>query len=147
MIEILRSCGLNEACVTDTTRTVNEQVGAIVAYYKQNGAVAAKKLYGHGPGGNAIGIYEAKIGRNSEDEIVRMMATAIDERLKAERSSGGQRHLMHTSDTHYVFDIAPSSIFRKTAFVHAVCIHPEVTRFLHPESNPPDKAYHIEILK
>jgi len=48
----------------------------------------------------------------------------------------------HCSDTHYVFDVAPSSIADKRAFVAAARSHEAVTRFLGP---PLDPAYHIEI--
>jgi hypothetical protein len=50
----------------------------------------------------------------------------------------------HISESHYVFDVAPSSITNKPAFLKAAKAHKAVTNVLEP---PADRAYHIEIRK
>jgi hypothetical protein len=50
----------------------------------------------------------------------------------------------HASNTHFVFDVAPSSISNKVAFIAAVNANPSVSKFLQP---PDDPAFHIEIPK
>ncbi|MFM2057873.1 MAG: hypothetical protein RLY71_2258 [Pseudomonadota bacterium] len=145
--EILAAAGLTSARITDVTRTFDEQAQTIVNYYKQHGEVAAKRLYGNGPGGVAVAIFEKESKTSPMFQVLKKMADSMREAIRKERLSGGQRHLMHTSDTHYVFDIAPSSIASSPSFIREASKHPKVSRFLHPASVPPDKAYHLEIPK
>jgi hypothetical protein len=145
--EILAKAGLSVADISDVSRTFEEQALTIIHYYSQHGAAAAKQLYGNGPGGTAIRIYEANENKLSENQTIKEMASAMKKAIDNERMYGTQKHLMHTSDSHFVFDVKPSSISNKEAFVSAVRSHPKVSRFLYPGSNPPDKAYHIEIPK
>jgi hypothetical protein len=53
---------------------------------------------------------------------------------------------MHMSDTHYTFDVAPSSIpvEKHAAFVAAVLGNKAVSRLIQP---PKDPAFHVEIPK
>lgn len=122
----------------------NSKPKTIVDYYKLHGEAAAKRLYGSGPGGVAIGIYEKENKTAPIFDVLRKMTESMREAIRKERLSGGQKHLMHTSDTHCVFDIAPSSISNQQAFIREASQHPKVSRFLHPTSNPPDKAFHLE---
>lgn len=143
--EILQSAGLHSARVTDTTRSFEQQAQTIVDYYKLHGSPAAKHLYASGPGGVAIDIYEKEIKSKPLTEVWRLMAASMRDAIQKERLAGGQRHLMHTSETHCVFDLAPSSIIDRQAFVREAAKHPKISRFLHPASSPPDKAFHLEI--
>lgn len=129
--QILQSAGLLTACISDVGRTFDEQAQVIVSYYKQHGAIAAKSLYGNGPGGKAIAIYESESTTKPLPEVLRHMSDAMREAIRQERLHGGQHHLMHTSETHCVFDVAPSSITNHAAFVQAASTHPKVSRFLH----------------
>lgn len=143
--EVLQAAGLVTAEVSGTSRTVAQQAQAIVDYYNKHGQKEAKKTYGTGPGGAAIEIYEKELNVKPISEVLRLMAAVIRDELTKERLSGGQKHLMHISDTHCAFDVAPSSITDREAFVREACKHPKVSRFLHPGSNPPDHAFHFEI--
>ncbi|KAA6460329.1 hypothetical protein DYQ86_14935 [Acidobacteria bacterium AB60] len=145
--EILRSAGLTTARVSDVGRTFDEQAKVLVDYYKLHGAAAAKALYGHGPGGKAIAIFEEEMKSKPMPEVLRHMSDAMRDAITKEIGHGGQKHLMHTSSTHFVFDVAPSSILNHAAFVKAASQHPKVTRFLHPHSLPPDKVFHLEVKK
>jgi hypothetical protein len=53
---------------------------------------------------------------------------------------------MHMSDTHYTFDVAPSSIPKEkhAAFVAAVLANKAVSKLIQP---PKDPAFHLEIPK
>ena len=145
LCEILHQAGLASAKVTSTTRSFEEQARVMVDYYLRHGAESTRTLYGSGPGGKAIAHYEAARGRLPPDALIEQMAALMREAIAKERAAGAQRHLMHTSETHCVFDVAPSSISAPEAFVRAACEHPEVSRFLHPGSDPPDPVFHIEV--
>jgi len=142
--EILEAAGLTSARVSDVTRTIEGQAQAIIQYYKANTPEAAKTLYGNGSGGAAIKIYE----KNTEKPDIKGMVESIKEAIASDiRRNGRQTSLRHTSDDYFTFDVAPSSIKDKSAFIKAVQENKEVVRFLHPGSTPKDAAYHIEVQK
>ena len=144
---ILQTAGLSSARVSDLGRTFDQQAKVIVDYYKLHGSHAARMLYGKGPGGRALDVYEAEVNEKPLQDVLHDMAEVMREQIRIERLHGGQHHLMHTSETHCVFDVAPSSISDRAAFVKAASRHPQVSRFLHPGSAPPDKVFHLEIRK
>jgi len=142
--EVLRSAGLKSASVSSVTRTIEQQSHEIINYYKRHGAEKPKKLYGRGSGGPCIEIYE----KNTEHPDIAAMVASIKGRIAIDiKRHGGQTSLRHTSNTYYTFDVRPSSIDNRTAFINAVKQHKEIVRFLYPGSHPPDEAYHIEIPK
>ena len=142
--EILNLAGLTSASVSSITRTIEEQAQEIINYYNRNGAEKTKVLYGRGSGGPAISIYE----KDMDSPDIPAMVDSIKERIASDiKRNGRQTSLRHTSNTYWTFDVRPSSITDKPAFIKAVHSHREVVRFLHPQSTPPDVAYHIEIQK
>src|SRR5205823_957229 len=123
--EILETAGLRSARVTNTTRSFEEQAQVMIEYYKRNGAAETRKTYGTGPGGPAIEIYEKEISSKPFAEVTNHMAKVMRDAIERERSTGGQRHLMHTSDTHCAFDVDPASVADRKAFVREAAKHPK----------------------
>jgi hypothetical protein len=81
-------------------------------------------------------VYEENTTKE-RDKVIAMMQSKIEE-------IGPSHVAKHCSNSHYVFDVAPSSIVNPSQFVAAVKGHNAVNKFLRP---PEDPAYHIEILK
>ena len=146
LAEILREAGVAAVEVTSVARTPAKQAEVMYGYIVRNGAAAAHKLYGPA-GDRVIDVYEQHAGK-PKDEVVALMLERLEVEFERLEAQGDKRtELMHVSDSHYVFDVAPSSIpaSRHAAFEKAVENHPKVSRFLKP---PLDKnAYHIEVPK
>jgi hypothetical protein len=86
------------------------------------------------PGQKVVKVYQANPSK-SRVEVIALMEAKI-------RELGPTTVSKHCSTTHYVFDIAPSSIADHKKFVAAVSKNTSVSKFLQP---PIDPAYHIEI--
>jgi hypothetical protein len=148
LLEIMRAAHVTHATVTNAPRTFREQAEIMVKYYEKNGAKAARDTYSGGPGKAALDIYEREKPKLALASVIDLMTDAISAGIEAERADGGQKHLMHTSTTHYAFDVDPKTVFpaaRRPQFVSSAAKHPEVSRFLHPASTPSDKVFHLEI--
>ena len=80
--EILQAAGLSTARVSDLGRTFEQQAKVIVEYYKIHGSQAAKALYGRGPGGQALEVYEAEVKGKPIFEVLRHMADVMREGIR-----------------------------------------------------------------
>ena len=147
LLEILTRAGLATAEVTSTTRTAAQQAKVMFRFVNKNGFQAALDLYGpHGD--SIIFVCEASYKKHEKctEPVLEKMIQETRIQLKLLEQQGDERtELMHTSDSHYTIDIAPSSITDRPAFEAAVSAHPGVSRFLKP---PRDRnSYHLEIPK
>jgi hypothetical protein len=106
---------------------------------KEHGVAHADHLY-KAPGREVTRVFKDN-EKKSKSEIVKLMTDKINE-------IGLEKVTRHApSSTHETFDIAPSSIKNKKAFVEAIEARVktgEISTFLKP---PVDPAYHIEIPK
>jgi type IV pilus biogenesis protein CpaD/CtpE len=135
LTEILKVAGLKSATVTSVTRPPADQARVMYDNLVTQGIAAQDKLY-KAPGRQVIKVFAANPGK-SRDEVIKLMTAKINE-------IGSSSVSKHISDTHYVFDIAPSSIVDREAFIKAVQANKSVSKFLKP---PEDPAFHIEIPK
>jgi hypothetical protein len=133
LTEILRAAGLARAQVTSVTRTAHEQAVVMYDNIIALGAAYSYKLYG--PNGDHVTKVYADNKAKSRADIIKLMEAKIN-------ALGPDNVSKHCSNTRHTFDVAPSSIANKPAFVTAVAAHKSVLRFLKP---PDDPAYHIEI--
>ena len=135
--EILAAAGLSTAKVTSVTRTPAEQARVMCENCEANGVAANLKLYG--PAGDRVVQVFADNASQPRDAVIALMLAMINE-------VGPTNVSMHISETHHVFDVAPSSIplASRPAFVKAITAHRAVSRLIAP---PVDPAYHIEIPK
>jgi hypothetical protein len=134
--EVLLAAGLTLAKVTSVTRTPADQARIMYENIKQHGAAYNLRLYGP-IGDKVIQVYVANHLKLKEADIIARMEAKIKELGPAKVSK-------HCSDTHYVLDVAPSSIANKGRFISAVSQHKAIMTFLQP---PQDPAYHLEIPK
>jgi len=132
---ILRGAGLKRARVTSVTRTPADQARIMYDKIVEHGLAYSYGLYA-APGRKVTKVFEDNKGQPRDAVIGRMQAEII--------ALGPSNVSKHCSDTHYVFDVAPSSITAKPAFIAAVNGHKAVTTFLQP---PKDEAYHLQIPK
>jgi hypothetical protein len=137
LMEILAAAGLVTARVTSVTRTPAEQARVMYENCKALGAAHNKTLYG-AVGDQVVQVY-ADNERDARDAVIALMLAKILE-------VGPPSVSMHCSETHYVFDVAPSSIpvDSRPRFVNAIRAHPAVSKLIAP---PVDPAYHLEIPK
>src|SRR5262249_60223980 len=93
----------------------------------------------YGPAGDQVVQVYADNQTKPRDIVINLMLAKI-------RDVGPTNVSMHISETHFVFDVAPSSIpvTSRPAFVNAIQAHPAVSKLIAP---PTDPAYHIEIPK
>lgn len=133
--EILQSANLTSAKVTSGTRTAADQARVMYDNIKTYGAAHQKNLYGNN-GDKVIDVYVANTDK-SKDVVVGLMKEKII-------ALGPSKVSKHCSDTHYTFDVAPSSISNQQKFIQAAKAHASVSKFLQP---PADPAFHIEIPK
>lgn len=133
--EILQTAQLTSAVVTSGTRTAADQARVMYDNIKTYGVAHQKNLYGVN-GDKVIDVYVANAGK-TKDAVVELMKNKIV-------ALGPSKVSKHCSDTHYTFDIKPSSIANHQKFIQAVKSHPSVSKFLQP---PADPAFHIEIPK
>lgn len=137
LTEILAAAGLVTAQVTSVTRTPADQARVMYDNCKALGVAHNKTLYG--PAGDEVVQVYADNESKPRDAVIALMLAKINE-------VGPSRVSMHISDTHYVFDVAPSSIpvASRPKFVDAIHAHTAVSKLIAP---PVDPAYHIEIPK
>jgi hypothetical protein len=133
--EIIQAAGLTSARVTSVTRTPADQARIMYENIATHGIAYSYTLYGAN-GDKITKVYEDNQTKPKKD-VIALMAEKISE-------VGPSRISKHCSTTYYVFDVAPSSIAARDAFVKAVNAHPAVSKLLQPPSDP---AYHIEIPK
>lgn len=135
--EILVSAGLSTARVTSVSRTPAEQARIMYENCVRHGAAYNKTMYAKS-GDTVIGVYENNWGK-PRTTVIQLMLAKIQE-------VGPSRVSSHISDTHYTFDVAPSSIpvQARPRFVEAIRGHKAVSKLIAP---PIDPAYHIEIPK
>jgi hypothetical protein len=136
---ILRAAGLSSATITSGRRDASEQARVMYNLIEANGVAYAKDLYGSN-GDKVIDVYASrKAARNSADEIKSAMRSKIIE-------LGPSNVSLHASESHDVFDVAPSSIANSDAFRRALdssLAAGAISRYIPP---PGDPAFHIEIL-
>lgn len=135
LTEILIYAGLSQAIVTSGVRTPAEQARIMYENIKRRGVEYNYRLYGP-IGDKVITVFEENSDKERAD-VITMMQTKIEE-------VGPGKVSKHCSSTHYVFDVAPSSITDPISFAAAVYQHKAVSKFLQP---PIDPAFHIEIPK
>lgn len=135
--EILAAAGLATAEVTSVTRTPAEQARVMYENCKALGVAHNLTLYG--PAGDRVVQVFADNESKPRDAVIALMLAKILE-------VGPTNVSMHISETHFVFDVAPSSIpvASRPGFVAAIHAHPAVSKLIAP---PTDPAYHIEIPK
>jgi hypothetical protein len=138
LTEILQAAGLTKAQVTSVARTPADQARIMYENIASRGDAGVAFSYNlYGAGGDKVTKVYADNKTKPRDQVIRLMAEKITEIGPATVSK-------HISESHYVFDVAPSSITDKPAFVKAAKAHKAVANVLEPPSDP---AYHIEIPK
>jgi hypothetical protein len=135
LTEILLDAGLTAAKVTSGVRTPADQARIMYDNIKRKGVDFNYRLYGK-YGDEVLKVYEENATKERTD-VIALMESKIQEIGPAKVSK-------HCSSTHYVFDVAPSSVSNHPCFVTAVKNHKAVSKLLKP---PEDPAFHIEILK
>jgi hypothetical protein len=132
---ILHSAGLTTAQVTSVTRTAADQARIMYENIVAHDVKFSYKLYSS-DGDKVTKVYEDNQGK-PKATVLALMEAKINE-------IGPSKVSKHCSSTHYVFDVAPSSITAKDGFIKAVKGHKAVSKLLQP---PDDPAYHLEIPK
>ena len=135
--DILRVAGLARVTVTSAHRAPGEQARVMYENCVSKGAAYNKTMY-CGAGDQVVDVFEANRDQ-PRDAVIQLMTEKILE-------IGPSSVSMHMSDTHYTFDVAPSSIpqARHAAFAAAVLGNKAVSRLIQP---PKDPAFHVEIPK
>ena len=140
LLDILDSAGVDQALITSTTRSPQDQARIMFDNLEAHGVAAQKQLY-KAPGQAVIDVYASMraMGHTGDDVKSAMVAKIIE--------LGPQTVSRHCGDdsVRAVFDVAPSSIptLQKGKFETAVGADDRVDKFLKP---PVDPAYHIEVL-
>ena len=135
--DILKVAGLSTATVTSAHRTPADQARVMYENCVAKGAAYNEALYCVA-GDRVVEVFEANHDQ-PRDTVIQLMTDKILE-------IGPEHISMHMSDTHYTFDVAPSSIpvAKHAAFVAAVLRNKAVSKLIQP---PKDPAFHIEIPK
>jgi len=135
--DILKDAGLAKAVVTSAHRTPAEQARVMYENCVSKGAAYNEALYCVA-GDRVVEVFAANHDQ-PRAAVIQLMTEKILE-------IGPESVSMHMSDTHYTFDVAPSSIpvARRAAFVAAVLGNKAVSKLIQP---PRDPAFHIEIPK
>jgi hypothetical protein len=135
--DILKTAGLAAATVTSAHRTPAEQARIMYENCVSKGAAYNHALYCTA-GDRIVEVFEANRDQ-PRDTVIRLMEEKIIE-------IGPSKVSMHMSDTHYTFDVAPSSIpaDRHAAFAAAILGNKAVSKLIQP---PRDPAFHLEIPK
>jgi len=135
---ILRASKLTSATITSGRRDSASQARIMYDNLEAKGIKAQRSLYGSN-GDKVIDVYETKkkAGEN---------ATAIKDAMKGKIVELGCSSVSrHCSDTHDVFDVAPSSLADRPKFEKALAdslSNGDISDYLQP---PKDPAYHIVI--
>lgn len=137
LTDILRVAGLATATVTSAHRTPADQARVMYENCVSKGAAYNEALYCTA-GDRIVDVFAANRDQ-PRDAVIQLMTEKILE-------IGPEKISMHMSDTHYTFDVAPSSIPLKkhAAFVAAVAGNKAVSKLIQP---PKDPAFHVEIPK
>lgn len=135
--DILKVAGLACATVTSAHRSPAEQARVMYENCVSRGAAYNQALY-RAAGDQVVDVFQANRSRPRE-VVIQLMTEKILE-------IGPSGVSMHMSDTHYTFDVAPSSIPKEkhAAFVSAVLGNKAVSKLIQP---PNDPAFHLEIPK
>ncbi len=135
--EILKSAGIASAKVTSVSRTPAEQARVMYENCVSKGAQFNKDMYA-AAGDKVVDVYIANKDK-ARDIVIALMLDKINE-------VGPTKVSKHISDSHYTFDVAPSSIpsSKHAAFLTAIKAHKAVSHVIPP---PGDPAFHIEIPK
>jgi len=135
--EILKAAGLSRARVTSVSRTPAEQARVMYENCVSKGVQFNKNMYA-AAGGKVVDVYAANKDKPRDTVIALMLARILE--------IGPAKVSRHISDTHYTFDVAPSSIpsDKQAAFLAAIKAHKAVSNVIPP---PTDPAFHIEIPK
>ena len=134
---ILKGAGLTSARVTSAHRTPGEQARIMYENCVSKGATYNEALY-CAAGDRVVEVFAAHPGWPREAVIQLMTQKILD--------IGPEIVSMHMSDSHYTFDVVPSSIpaAKHSAFAAGVLGNKAVSKLLQP---PKDPAFHIEIPK
>lgn len=143
LMEVMDEADVRTVRVTSTERTAAEQAEVMYNYILRNSVQNAYRLYG--PEGDSIIAVFERTREQGRDAAVDAMTE--ETRRQLPRAHANNR-LMHTKDTHYVFDVALSSIpsERRQAFIRAARAHPHTTRVLGPADGE-QEAVHLEVPK
>jgi hypothetical protein len=135
--DILKTAGLAGALVTSAHRTPADQARVMYENCASKGAAYNEALYCVA-GDRVVEVFAANHDQ-PRDVVIQLMTEKIQE-------IGPSSVSMHMSDTHYTFDVAPSSIplEKHAAFVAAVLGNKAVSKLIQP---PRDPAFHLEIPK
>jgi len=135
--EILKAAGLSRAKVTSVSRTPAEQARVMYENCVSKGVQFNKNMYA-AAGDKVVDVYAANKDKPRDTVIALMLAKILE--------VGPTKVSKHISDTHYTFDVAPSSIpsDKQAAFLTAIKAHKAVSNVIPP---PTDPAFHIEIPK
>jgi hypothetical protein len=135
--DILKIAGLGAATVTSAHRTPADQARVMYENCVSRGAAYNAALYCVA-GDRVVEVFEANHDQ-PRATVIQLMTEKILE-------IGPEKVSMHMSDTHYTFDVAPSSIpaAKHAAFVAAVLGNKAVSKLIQP---PRDPAFHLEIPK
>jgi hypothetical protein len=135
--DILKVAGLAAATVTSAHRTPADQARVMYENCVSKGAAYNEALYCMA-GDRIVEVFEANHDQ-PRAAVIQLMTQKILE-------IGPEKVSMHMSDTHYTFDVAPSSIpaAKHAAFVAAVLSNKAVSKLIQP---PRDPAFHLEIPK
>lgn len=135
---ILTTSGLQSATITSTARTVEDQARIMYDNCLTFGSANQKALYATS-GDQVIDVFITGVTNgNNKEQIITNMAAKINELGPSTVS----RHINADPGNMSVFDVAPSTIANKLAFIAASKSNTSVTKFLEP---PNDPAYHFEI--
>jgi hypothetical protein len=135
--DILKAAGLAGATVTSAYRTPADQARVMYENCVSKGAAYNEALYCVA-GDRVVDVFAANHDQ-PRNAVIQLMTEKILE-------IGPSSVSMHMSDTHYTFDVAPSSIpeEKHAAFAAAVLANKAVSKLIQP---PRDPAFHLEILK
>ncbi|HWO00637.1 MAG TPA: hypothetical protein VNS63_15370 [Blastocatellia bacterium] len=135
--DILTAAGLTSCIISSTARTPPDQARVMYNNIVGTSVAAQKKLYA-AAGDMVIDEYvKARAANKTPTEIKAAMEAKINE-------IGPTKVSHHAADPSVlcVFDVAPSSIAKKSSFEKAVRADKRVNKFLLP---PDDPGYHLEI--
>jgi hypothetical protein len=136
--DIMRAAGVPRAVITSGRRSPTDQARAMYQLLRSHGSAYGHRLYGWG-GDQVIRSYDiARRAGYSAAAIQRAMVRTIN-RVGPTRVSN---HCRATGD---VFDVAPSSISRRSAFVRALRSARSRGTVKHMILPPSDASYHIEL--
>ena len=135
--EILKAAGLPRATVTSVSRTPADQARVMYDNCVSKGVAFNKNMYA-AAGDKVVDVYAANKTSPRDTVIALMLAKLLE--------VGPEKVSKHISDTHYTFDVAPSSIpaGKQPGFLTAIKAHKAVSKVIPP---PTDPAFHIEIPK